>query len=110
MCRYDTRASLQKEYAHVKPVVINGGRWLSKEVEAKVQPTEEPMDDCIPEDQRNLMHIQYAPLVLDDEPVRTAKQSSRPKRSSLTSIVLDGKSFQKVTAERRTCASIDRSL
>jgi hypothetical protein len=45
----------------------------------------------IPDDERNLMHIQYAPLIADEEIV--TKRNSLTRKSSKK--VVDGKSFQK---------------
>lgn len=53
----------------------------------------------MPDDQRNLMHIQYAPLVVDDEIDHSKKSKGFKRKSSTNSTkkVLDGKSFQKVS-------------
>ena len=62
--------------------------------------------DSIPDDQRNLMHVQYVPLTLDE---RTDHSSKSPKatftRSPATKSLVIGKSFQKVRHRR-----IQRSL
>ncbi|CAF1207823.1 unnamed protein product [Adineta steineri] len=94
-----------KEYVYVKPVVITGGQWLSKEDETKstcgtIEPSDNPtIDNNIPDDQRNLMHIQYASLIVDDQIDNSnkSKRNSLTKKSSANSSkkILDGKSFQK---------------
>ncbi|CAF2964276.1 unnamed protein product [Rotaria sp. Silwood2] len=93
-----------KDYIHVKPVVVTGGQWLSKEAETKStcntgESSDNPTtSDDIPEDQRNLMHIQYAPLTIDDQS-GTSKKSKGSKNNSVreksNKNVLDGKSFHK---------------
>lgn len=62
-----------KDYVHLQPVVITGGQWLSKE-----RPIEETLTSSIPDDQRNLMKVQFVPL-------------NSPKK-----ITSNGKSFHKV--------------
>ncbi|UJR08358.1 hypothetical protein I4U23_012629 [Adineta vaga] len=87
-----------KDYAHVKPVLVTSGQWLSKEVETKSScKTNHPsVEDDIPDDQRNLMHIQYVSLSLDDEIDNISKKKSKSTSSNQsTKTVLDGKSFQK---------------
>jgi hypothetical protein len=75
-----------KDYTQIKPVIITGGQWLSKDVETKSTcKTIESSE--VPDDERNLMHIQYASLIVDDDIVCSKK--------SKTKKVLDGKSFQK---------------
>jgi hypothetical protein len=52
--------------------------------------------DNIPDDQRNLMHIQYASLIVDDEISPNKKSQTRKPSSNSKKKLLDGKSFQKV--------------
>ena len=58
------------------------------------------MTSAIPDDQRNIMHIQYASLIVDDEisPNKKSKSTSQTRKPSSNSKkkLLDGKSFQKV--------------
>ncbi|CAF1058054.1 unnamed protein product [Adineta ricciae] len=85
-----------KDYAHIKPVLVTSGQWLSKEAETKstCKPTNSSGENDIPDDQRNLMHIQYASLVLDDDVNSTTKKKSQETKRS-TQKLADGKSFQK---------------
>jgi len=83
-----------KDYIHIKPVLITGGQWLSKDAETK--PTCETIKSTdIPDDERNLMHIQYAPLIVDEEIVNNKKSKSSSVTRKSSKKILDGKSFQK---------------
>ncbi|CAF0863342.1 unnamed protein product [Rotaria sp. Silwood1] len=93
-----------KDYVHVKPVLVTGGQWLSKQAETKstcktTDPSDNPtVSGDIPDDQRNLMHIQYASLTMDDQN-NTSKKSKGSKSKSVIEKsdknVLEGKSFHK---------------
>lgn len=58
-----------------------------------------PVDSTVPDDQRNLMHIQYAPLVVDGQCYNQKKSKTPPSTSSTqksNNKGFEGKSFQKV--------------
>ncbi|CAF0918100.1 unnamed protein product [Rotaria sordida] len=94
-----------KDYVQVKPVLVTGGEWLSKETETKttcktIEPSNNPTtSNDIPDDQRNLMHIQYVPLIMDDQYGSSNKKSKSSKNKSVieksNKKILDGKSFHK---------------
>ena len=66
----------EKDYVHVQPVLITGGEWLSKDKQTTIS------TQSIPDDQRNLMNIHYAPLITPKPTIRTPSST--------------GKSFHKV--------------
>jgi len=87
-----------KDYIHIKPVLITGGQWLSKDAETKstcetIKSSDNLTD--IPDDERNLMHIQYASLIADEEIVNNKKSKSSSVTRKSSKKLLDGKSFQK---------------
>ncbi|CAF3295491.1 unnamed protein product [Rotaria socialis] len=90
-----------KDYTQIKPVLVTGGQWLSKEAETKSkfkmnEPLNTPtISSDIPDDERNLMHIQYASLVVDDEYENSKKSKSNSVTSKFNKQTLDGKSFRK---------------
>ncbi|CAM4746589.1 unnamed protein product [Rotaria magnacalcarata] len=90
-----------KDYTQIKPVLVTGGQWLSKEAETKStckmnEPLNNPtISSDIPDDERNLMHIQYAPLVVDDEYENSKRSKSNSVTSKSNKQILDGKSFRK---------------
>ncbi|CAF1567655.1 unnamed protein product, partial [Rotaria sordida] len=65
-----------------------------------IEPSNNPTtSNDIPDDQRNLMHIQYVPLIMDDQYGSSNKKSKNSKNKSVieksNKKILDGKSFHK---------------